>query len=203
MTPNSALVRLARSHHLVVAGHYDEALDEARRSVELDPSELLNRGGLAWALLHARRYDESVRRWRQIEEFDQDPFMQGLAILALGLAGRAEEVRTHCPATPAATLAWRCAQAHALLGHAAPARVALSKITPTGYLLLAEMHAALGDAAATVGVLERAFEARHSAALFMNSPAFDPVRHDASFRSLQHRMNYPAMAEGHGRIQRY
>lgn len=56
------------------------------------------------------------------------------------------------------------------------------------------MYAALADATATVRVLERAYDLHDMAVLFMNAPTFDAVRHDASFRRLQRRVNYPALA---------
>lgn len=69
-----------------------------------------------------------------------------------------------------------------------------------GLLTLADTLGALADATGAVRTLERAHDVHDLAVLYMNSPLFDAVRHDAAFRRLQRRMNYPALAEGYGRI---
>lgn len=197
LSPNSATVRFARVHLLVLAARYDEAIDQARRSVELDPSGYLANGVLAWAYLHARRYDDSMRHWRQADALGRLPYAHEMYALTLGLAGRVDEMRTHCPAHTTDRMTWACAQGHALLGNAAPARAALERASAnTPALLLAQTHSALGDAAGAVRVLQRAYDTHDAAALFMNGPMFDRVRHDALFHSLQRRVNYPTSATG-------
>ena len=50
---------------------------------------------------------------------------------------------------------------------------------------------------------QRAYDHSHDmAVLFMNAPTFDLVRHDASFRRLQRRVNFPGLPEGDGRPRR-
>ncbi len=202
LSPNAAMVRSARAQYLALAARYDEAIDEARRAVELDPSSHTI-GSLAWANFHARRYEEAVRRWLQVEGLDGDPVPLGLSIVTLALAGRADEVRASCAADAARGLAWRCAQGQALLGNPVPAlRLIEEAPASAGLLTLADTYGALGDAAGAVRTLERAYDTRDLAVLYMNSPLFDSVRHDAAFRNLQRRMNYPGVVDADGRIGR-
>lgn len=192
LSPNSLTVSVARIHYLVLAALYDEAIEEARRSVELDPSGYLANGVLAWTYLHARRYDDSLRHWRQAEALRRLPYARYMYVLALALDGRGGELRTHCPTHTPDLLDWSCAQGHALLGNAAPARAALEaapRNTPAR--VLAETHAALADVAGTLRVLQQAYDTHDAAVLFMNGPMFDRVRHDPRFRSLQRGVNYP------------
>lgn len=200
LNPNGAMVRLARAHYLLLAARYDEAIDEVRLSVELDPSSLTANANLAFTYWHARRYDESSRSWLVAERLGSDPTWQGLSALTLALAGRADEMRARCAADVAGRLTWRCAQGHALLGDPGPARLLLDKAPAnTGLLTLADTYGAMADASGVVRALERAYDEHNLAVLFMNSPLFDSVRHDPAFQRLQRRMNYPAVVESDGR----
>jgi hypothetical protein len=71
-----------------------------------------------------------------------------------------------------------------------------------GLLTLADTYGALADAPAVVRILERAYGEHDLAVLFMNSPLFDSVRHDAAFRNLQRCMGYPVMVDAAGRTDR-
>ena len=189
----------ARAQYLVLAARYDEAIDAARRAVELDPSPSTI-GALAWANFHARRYEEAARRWLQVDGLGRDPVASGLNVITLALARRADDVRAFCTAERAGRLAWRCAQAHALLGNPVPARLLLEQAPAnTGMLTLADTLGTLADAAGVVRTLERAYDAHDLAALYMNSPMFDAVRHDAAFQRLQRRMHYPAVVDGNAK----
>jgi TolB-like protein/DNA-binding winged helix-turn-helix (wHTH) protein len=109
LNPTSAMVGMQRAHYLVLAGRYDEAIDEVRRAVELDPSSVMTNANLAFTYFHARRYDESARRWMIVHRLGRDPAWEGLATLTLALAGQGDELRARCAADVAGHLAWRCA----------------------------------------------------------------------------------------------
>ena len=197
LSPNSLSVSFARIHYLVLAALYDEAIGEARRSVELDPSGHLANGELAWTYLHARRYDDALRHWRQADALNRLFYSRYMHALTLALDGRVDEFRTHCPTDTPDLPDWSCASGDALLGHVAAARAALEAAPAnTPARVLAEAHAALADVAGTLRVLQRAYDTHDAAVLFMNGPMFDRVRHDPRFRSLQRRLNYPTLATG-------
>jgi len=196
-SPNKLNVSFARVHYLVLAARYHEAIDEARRGVQLDPSGYLANGVLAWAYLHARRYDDSLRHWRQADALRRLPYAHEMYALTLGLAGRGDDLRSHCRTYGTDPLTWCCAQGYALLGNSDPARAALESAPANVPLLaLAETRAALADVEGTLSALQRAYDTGDMAALFMNGPMFDRVRHDPRFLGLQRRLNYPTLATG-------
>jgi tetratricopeptide (TPR) repeat protein len=84
LAPNSSLVRMAAAHHFGMLGRYEEALREARWAVVLNPAATATRGELAWALLHARRFEEAAHVFRDIlaDADPQEPFTDfGLTLM--------------------------------------------------------------------------------------------------------------------------
>jgi TolB-like protein/DNA-binding winged helix-turn-helix (wHTH) protein len=84
LAPNSSLVRMAAAHHFGMLGRYDEALREARWAVALNPTAPATRGELAWALLHARRFEEAGAILRGVvgDADPQEPFAEfGLTLV--------------------------------------------------------------------------------------------------------------------------
>jgi TolB-like protein/DNA-binding winged helix-turn-helix (wHTH) protein/Tfp pilus assembly protein PilF len=87
-------VRVLRwyGHLMVTLGRREEALDYARRAIEVDPLSVLANHDLTFALLFAGRYEEALEQARRVEELDLSRDSGGVerAEALLGL-GRREE----------------------------------------------------------------------------------------------------------------
>ncbi len=66
LNPSNANAFVWYSIVMFTEGRFDEGLDFARRSVDLDPRTPFNHHNIAWGLYYARRYEESAERYRRV-----------------------------------------------------------------------------------------------------------------------------------------
>jgi TolB-like protein len=151
------------------AGQCDKAIEEARKSLELDAS--FNEGLALLGYVYAEKgmYSDAIAAHEKLAATDHDwrwPLARTYA-----LAGRKDDARR--------TLA----------------RFLGEKTSPTNAFsgwFLAEIYAALGEKDVAFRWLEIAYKERHSFLPFMrDNPAFSPLRGDPRFQDFVRRMNAP------------
>jgi tetratricopeptide (TPR) repeat protein len=69
----------------LATARHEQAINEAKRAMELDPYARLTYGDLSWTLLAARRYDQAVKEGQAIVKREPD-FGYARAVLALSYA---------------------------------------------------------------------------------------------------------------------
>jgi TolB-like protein/DNA-binding winged helix-turn-helix (wHTH) protein/tetratricopeptide (TPR) repeat protein len=75
LNPSYAAAHMWYAHYLVAVGRYDEAVLEAKRSLELDPFSQFTRDYAEWACYLARRYDLAIHLSRKsVELTPQSPW---------------------------------------------------------------------------------------------------------------------------------
>jgi serine/threonine-protein kinase len=200
LKPNYATAHQWYAEHLVCMGREDQAIEEARRALELDPVSLVINTSVGLVLSGARRFDEAIAQLRKTIEMDRnfalahrllgDAYLERnrfeeaieehrLADLGLGETPAAAEARAtgllaaHREGGPAAY--WR--------KRLELAQQDLESATPSGYAAffslteLAELHARRGETDAAVQALQAACERRDYSVLSLRAkPAFDSLR---------------------------
>lgn len=160
--------------HLYLARRYDEAIDECRALLGLDPKYPGARGFLASALWAKGLHEQSLEVYRELWQTDSDLVtILNSGYETLGPNGALRAV------------------AHELARRAAT--------DPSRPLGIANLYGLAGEIDLTFEWLERAFEERVPQLILVPSdPAFDAIRTDPRFQELLQRMDLPV--EQLGRI---
>jgi TolB-like protein/Tfp pilus assembly protein PilF len=203
LDPNISYIHIVYSgSYLNAVGKPDEALAEAKRAVELEPISLINNSILASAYIYARQYDKALVQARKAYELDPAfPLIRhwlGMALVANGKYDEAVELGGQ--AAPDSPFGWMSvvvlAHANARSGKRAEAEkqiAVLRELAKTRYVrpyYLASIYATLGDKDEAFAELERSFTERDCyLPRIAVDPFMDPLRDDARFKDLMHRMN--------------
>jgi TolB-like protein/DNA-binding SARP family transcriptional activator/Tfp pilus assembly protein PilF len=196
LNPNYSIGHQWLANYLVARGRFDEAVAAMRRAQETDPLSLIASAALGWIHYYRRDFDAAVQQCRRTIElnpnFEQAWLWGGSAHEAAGRYAEALPMLDK-----AAALSHRSAitltalgRAHALSGDGAAARGIVEELRrrQTGYLPayeMAKLHLALGESAAALTWLRRAYEQRsHSLVFVAVDPQLDPLRLDPGFRDL-------------------
>jgi TolB-like protein/tetratricopeptide (TPR) repeat protein len=196
---------------LVVAGRFDEALEELTRARRLDPLSLIVHADMAAVFYLNREFDRAIAQCGTT--LDLDPYFarahlyRGLAWAATGHAKKASAaIRTAYQIDDSPwTLAW-LGYARAIAGERVKAadilRRQLRRIESGrggASHLVALVYAGLGEIGAAVTWFERAFAER---SIWLPSvehfAAFDGLRHDRRFEHLLRRVRAALSIEGSG-----
>jgi len=190
--------------HLAWTGRMEEGLAHAVRAQELDPLSLIVHTLAGWVFYFAKRYDESIEQCRKTLELEPGYVrahlglgwayqQQGRLDLARAEFERGAELSKRSPRYVAALGAVR-----ALEGDGDAARAALAELDAMSarmYISPADravVSAALGDADETFAQLERAYEERSGALVYLRlDPDFASVSNDPRFTDLVRRMSFP------------
>jgi DNA-binding winged helix-turn-helix (wHTH) protein/TolB-like protein/Tfp pilus assembly protein PilF len=190
------------SHELAALGHKDEAMAEARRALEISPSDTVMNEHMGWTYLMARDYDHAIQSARKAIEMEPD-FL--LAHRVLGLAyqykGEHEQAVTefargveisHGDPVAEAFLA----RSYAAAGQKEKATQVLDELVQLSAkqymppLEIALTYLALGRNDEGFEWLHKAADERASALVYLKvNQAFDPVRSDPRYQDLQLRMH--------------
>ncbi|MHB8410408.1 MAG: winged helix-turn-helix domain-containing protein [Candidatus Acidiferrales bacterium] len=171
LDPLSLLIGVEVAWNLYMARQYEEAAQQAMRTIEMEPEFTATGHVLGLALEQLGKYDEAIERFQK--------------------AGK----RSAMQQTTIASLA----HAYARCGRTQDSEAILNELTATSsqrYVspyLFGVMHAGLGEIKKAVDWLEKAFETHDVWMIWVNrDPRFDVLRPESRFQDLLRRMNFPA-----------
>ena len=165
LDPLSLIIGADIADALCINRDFDAAIAQSRKTLELDPGFAVGHYQLGQALVQLRRYDEAIAEFRKAIEISghSSVFDSNLAY-AYAVSGRKDEA-----AKIAADM-----EAHGEAYPSAQASIAL-------------IYIGLGDYDAALRWLDKAYEARFNPSILLR-PGFDPLRSDARFAHLMHRI---------------
>jgi TolB-like protein/Flp pilus assembly protein TadD len=201
----------SRTHHwyagyLMYVGRFEQGVGEAKRARELDPLSLPINNALAGRLLVAGRVDEALEQLRKTLEMNAyfAPAHQTAGWLYLNQGKHEEAIHEFQQAlqlsgTDDTNFVLDLGFAYAAAGQRAEARRILEKLkkrheqglVPSGPIAI--LYGALGESDQAFTWLEKAYEERDPELTYLKVPGrrFEPLRHDARFQQLVHRMGFP------------
>ncbi len=201
----------ARAHHwyagyLMYVGRFEEGIAEAKRARDLDPLSLPVNNALAGRLLVAGRVDEALAQLRQTLEMDPHfaPAHQTLGWAYLNMGKHHEAIQEFQQALQLSgaddkDIMLDLGFAYATVGNREEARRILVKLkklheqrlVPSGSIAI--LYGALGELDEAFAWLEKAYEERDPELTYLKVPGrrFAPLRHDARFQQMVHRMGLP------------
>jgi len=200
----------ARTHnwyagYLMYVGRFDDGISEAKRARDLDPLSLPINNALAGRLLAGSRYDEALKQVQETLELDAHfaPAHQTLGWVYLHSGKQEEAIREFQNAlqlsgTEDTDLQLDLGIAYAVTGKRDEARRILAKlenlheqgVVPSGSVAI--LHGALGESNEAFAWLEKAYEERDPQLTYIKAGRrFEPLRHDARFQQLVHRIGLP------------
>ncbi len=192
----------ATAHHwhaesLAFRGRHDEAIEQSRIALDLDPLSPIINTLLGWAFYYARRHREAIEQLQATLRLDAGfapaEFWLGLAYeqngqLEAAAAALASAV-DHSRRSPMMLAA--LGRVRAIQGASPEAGEALEELLETArerYVpayYMAAFHAGGGDREATLEWLEKALEARDNWLVFLRTdPIWDGLRDDSRFIAL-------------------
>jgi tetratricopeptide (TPR) repeat protein len=93
--PNHAITRLWYVNVLLASGRFDEALEQGRRALELDPLSIINSLVMGWVHFFARRFEVAYDKMARALELDPSFFLayqwRGWTLWQMGRLGEAAE----------------------------------------------------------------------------------------------------------------
>jgi len=150
------------------AKRYDEAIERARRSLELEPNFMLAHENLADVYLRLKMYNEALAETQIVVNLDPDDFYKTLLIFHQMKVGQKSMI-----------------EVKAAIDHL----VELSKSQYVSPRILAWFHTLVHDEGPMFNYLKRAFD-EHDMQLanFRFNPDFEPYMNDARFTNLIQKM---------------
>jgi TolB-like protein/DNA-binding winged helix-turn-helix (wHTH) protein/Tfp pilus assembly protein PilF len=202
LNPGYAVAHHWYAWHLLVLGRNAEGMFEMRQAERLDPLSLIIRSDVADALCSLHLFEESVQQSRKTLALDPNfavghfqlaeaLVQQGHYDAAIGEFQRAIAISGHLAAFDA-----NLAYAYAVSGRKAEAlQIALDmqsreNLNPSADANIALIYVGLGDLDQAMAWLNKAYDARFNPSILIRA-AFDPLRTDARFRDLRHRVGLP------------
>ena len=204
LNPSSALAHNQYAGYLATVGRVPDAIAEVQRALDLDPLSVIVNTDLGWYLLFAERHAEAIAQFRKALDLDANAVSahRGLGV-ALGENGRHDEAvgefaRALALSENSPVVMGHLGAAHARAGRKAEAqkvlddlqRVADRQYVPSS--AVAMVYAALGDRAAALGRLEKAYDEHDfSLAQLAVAPWFRDLRGEPRFQALVSKIGIP------------
>ena len=203
LNPGYATAHQWYAWHLIMTGQTGEAIVEIKKAESIDPLSLIISADVADALCVAHLYDEAIRQSHKTLELDPN-FAVGHYELGQALAQKQRHDEASAAFQRAIQLSGHSAAfdsnlayVHGISGRTAEAMKIVENLRnrldrdPSIGADIALIHMGLGDHDAAMISLNRAYEARFKASI-LRRPAFDPLRSDARFKDLMHRIGLSA-----------
>ncbi len=211
---NAEIHDLFSQQVLLPLRRYEEAIIEAKRSIDLQPDYYVNRFHMVYALVMARRYNLALALLPTAPKETAPEAIEAFAVITrmfragalIGL-GRVEDaiaatnsVTADPPSESVAIWFWanRAMRACALAkgGHRREAELLLARIESTGRtglsVDLAAAYLALGDKDRALSLLQRGYSDREADFRLVGSDVrFDGLRDEPRFRALMAKANLP------------
>ncbi|MDP9191980.1 MAG: tetratricopeptide repeat-containing serine/threonine-protein kinase [Acidobacteriota bacterium] len=196
LNPNYATARQWYAEFLTATGRFDEAAQQGKKALELDPMSPIINAVVAFNSTMARRYDVAIEQGRRTTQLFPD-FMPGHAYLGLALleSGKPHDAIAAFTASQklqdiVVVFTWLI-RAHRATGDAATAERLTKELEQRGrreYLppyYMAALHAHSGNRDRAFAELDRALSERTGALVWTKvDPALDPLRSDARFAAV-------------------
>jgi eukaryotic-like serine/threonine-protein kinase len=193
LNPNYATARQWYAEFLTATGRFDEAAQQGKKALDLDPMSPIINAVVAFNSTMARRYDPAIEQGRRTTQLFPD-FMPGHAYLGLALleSGKPREAITALEESQklqdiVVVQTWLI-RAHRAAGEVAIAERLTKELERRGkreYLspfYMAALYAHGGNRDRAFAELDRALSERTGAMVWIKvDPALDPLRADARF----------------------
>ncbi len=152
----------------ICTGRYDEAIEQARRTIELDPNYWAGYMTLGLAYERKRQYAEAITALEKARSLDNNPDIRGYLGYVYAVSGNSAEARKILDQ----------------LLRPAPN----SFVSPAN---IASVYAGLNDKDKAFEWLNKGLEEEHSGVMIKVDPPFENLRGDPRFKDLLKRMNLP------------
>ncbi|MGH9390215.1 MAG: tetratricopeptide repeat protein, partial [Vicinamibacteria bacterium] len=190
--PGYAVAHQWYSELLMVVGRHDEAIEEARRALELESTSPIVSRELGFRLYQARRYPEAIEQLRKTLELDPDfSFTRILLTDALWDGGRIDEALAESERIDERrrTLLHLVAQGKTSAASAWIESFPREEFSP---ITLSAFYARAGDKEKALHILEDGVEKRLPQLLIaVGRPVFDAFRSEPRFAEVRRRMGLP------------
>jgi serine/threonine protein kinase/TolB-like protein len=204
LDPVSGQARQWYSVYLAGMGRFDEAIEQTRRSQELDPTSLIIQSHFGFVYYFARRYDDAIAASQQTLKLDPGFFAARRYLgLAYAQTGKLREALAEFEGAIAASgdsIVLKSEHGHtlALAGQGVEARrlaEELQQLSRTRYVSayhVALIYAGLREKERAFEWLDRAVEERAEWLSYLSvDPRLDPLRSDSRFSELKRRLRLP------------
>jgi tetratricopeptide (TPR) repeat protein len=200
---NDATAHHWYAEHLITVGQADSAIAELKRARELDPLSLPINSVLGRAYRDARRYQESIDQCRKTLDLDPD---FALAHWCLGVSYVAEKQYAEAIAEMQQASAvgespfymYGLGYAYAAAGNKIKARAMIDTLkqrVDQSYMpayFIGAIYGALDEKDHAFAWLQRAYDERDpQISYLLLDPFMDPLRSDARFNALVHKVGFP------------
>ena len=176
-------------------GRNDEAVNQMKYAVELDPFDIQTRVTVAYVTYSSRQYDLAIQQFESLHDDlglgwayrEKKMYPEAIAALQRNLAESRRDTTVLASLADVYGLAGRKGEALKLISE-------LKERAGRHYVssfLFAEAYGDLGDKGKALTWLERAYEDRDQWMVFIASyPGLDPLRSEPRFQALLRRMNF-------------
>jgi eukaryotic-like serine/threonine-protein kinase len=204
LDPNHPEAHLFHGWYFVATDRMNDAVDEVRTAVRLDPFSVVNNIRLAHMLFYARRYDDALSQSRRVIELDSMWFQGRVelarAYLQLGHCDEALATLKQMPEQTAPTYRGISGWISSRCGHRPEALAELNQFQAeardgryVSHYSLAVIHAGLGNRDRAFAELDSAYTERTWAMFTLRvDPAFDGLRSDPRFERLVKKVGQPS-----------
>ncbi len=205
LNPNDASAHDWLSHYFIAMRQFDASLGHSKTALEIDPLDPLRRAHLVWHFLLSRSYDDVIGQGRRL--LQEAPGLTGV----LSFLGRAYERKGMLPDAIATFEKVADAEhggsvaladlghAYAIAGQRDKAQAILERLLARSQHefvspeIPAEIYCGLNDRERAMDWLEKAYIVRAPGLVYAGADAvYDPLRSEARFQALLHKMQLPA-----------
>ena len=198
ISPNSSDVHLGLAGWFVVMGRYGDMVNEAQIAVQLDPLSVNAIFRLGAGFYECRRYAEAEEQFQKALKLHPGfDFAAYVLAMVYGVQGRHEEALSLL-ATAADTPITRAymALAHVRAGDREKALEIVHEAERNprqdfAALVLSVVHGFLGEEDEAITILQRLFEERLPALVYLNGRTYAPLRGSPRFQNLTGRIGLP------------
>jgi Flp pilus assembly protein TadD len=168
LDPLSLIISADLADALCIAHLYDDAIQQAQKTLEMDPSFAVAHYQLGQALAQKHMYDQAILEFKTAIDLSghNAAFDSNLAYV-YAVSGRKEDALKAVLALETDRVQYPSAEANISL-----------------------IYAGLGDRDQSMAWLEKAYEERFNPSILVR-PGFDSLRSDARFQDLWHRLGLP------------
>jgi tetratricopeptide (TPR) repeat protein len=200
LNPNSPPAHYLNGWYLGLINRVDEAGDEMRKAIEIDPLNPVWPGNLAWLYQWFGRNEESLiyadNALKVNPKFPMAFYVKGMVYSGMGRHEEAIEIQKNIY-TPRSGFAWGLGVAYALAGQRDKALEVVAEMEKRENRRwftwgLAEIYAALGDNDMAIHWIEEAYRLRHDFIPWLRvNPQYKNLLNDPRIKDIINRLNLP------------